>query len=224
MEGHSGKVERVGRAKIAVPDDPCHRHDPRRLDGTAFPIEGTAPNIKLRRSSPFRRTSHATPGQTAAATSTSTACISLWGFDPNRRPPGVFASVDGIPHFLSSEAGRAPARPGGRLRPRLVHGLGGEGRRVPAARCSGLPPGLPHLTFDARRLARRDDARALEARGRRRPRGRPPGGVDRRRAQRRVRRVGARARARRRCSCTPSRRRASPRSITRALRAWAREL
>ncbi|HEX8082777.1 MAG TPA: hypothetical protein VF529_00715 [Solirubrobacteraceae bacterium] len=31
--------------------------------------------------------------------------ISLWGFDPNERPPGAFTVVDGIPHFLSSEAG-----------------------------------------------------------------------------------------------------------------------
>ncbi|HEX8208147.1 MAG TPA: hypothetical protein VF587_18940 [Solirubrobacteraceae bacterium] len=32
--------------------------------------------------------------------------ISLWGFDPDERPPGAFAVVDGIPHFLSQEAGR----------------------------------------------------------------------------------------------------------------------
>jgi hypothetical protein len=31
--------------------------------------------------------------------------ISLWGFDPDSRPPGAFAVVDGIPHFLSEEAG-----------------------------------------------------------------------------------------------------------------------
>jgi len=31
--------------------------------------------------------------------------ISLWGFDPDRRPPGAFASVEGIVHFLSQEAG-----------------------------------------------------------------------------------------------------------------------
>lgn len=31
--------------------------------------------------------------------------ISLWGFDPNRRPEGTFAGVDGIVHFLSAEAG-----------------------------------------------------------------------------------------------------------------------
>ena len=30
--------------------------------------------------------------------------ISLWGFDPGARPPGSFAVVDGIPHFLSHEA------------------------------------------------------------------------------------------------------------------------
>lgn len=35
--------------------------------------------------------------------------ISLWGFDPvdsDSRPAGGFVTVDGIPHFLSSEAGR----------------------------------------------------------------------------------------------------------------------
>jgi hypothetical protein len=35
--------------------------------------------------------------------------ISLWGFDhgdSDRRPVGGFISVDGIPHFLSEEAGR----------------------------------------------------------------------------------------------------------------------
>ncbi len=31
--------------------------------------------------------------------------ISLWGFDPNRRPAGTFTAVDGIVHFLSHEAG-----------------------------------------------------------------------------------------------------------------------
>jgi hypothetical protein len=30
--------------------------------------------------------------------------ISLWGFETDRRPPGAFASVDGIPHFLSQRA------------------------------------------------------------------------------------------------------------------------
>jgi HAD domain in Swiss Army Knife RNA repair proteins len=30
--------------------------------------------------------------------------ISLWGFASDTRPPGAFASVDGIPHFLSQRA------------------------------------------------------------------------------------------------------------------------
>ncbi len=30
--------------------------------------------------------------------------ISLWGFDLSSRPPGSFAVVDGIPHFLSQQA------------------------------------------------------------------------------------------------------------------------
>ena len=31
--------------------------------------------------------------------------ISLWGFELDNRPPGSFAAVDGIPHFLSAAAG-----------------------------------------------------------------------------------------------------------------------
>jgi hypothetical protein len=32
--------------------------------------------------------------------------LSLWGFEPSRRPPGVYATVEGIPHFLSEQAAR----------------------------------------------------------------------------------------------------------------------
>jgi hypothetical protein len=32
--------------------------------------------------------------------------ISLWGFASDRRPGGTYVTVDGIPHFLSEEAGR----------------------------------------------------------------------------------------------------------------------
>src|SRR4051794_22942457 len=31
--------------------------------------------------------------------------ISLFGFPADRRPPGRFASVDGLPHYLSDQAG-----------------------------------------------------------------------------------------------------------------------
>ena len=72
--------------------------------------------------------------------------ISLFGFDPWRPPPGRFALIDGIPHFLSGTAGE------------LLRGLcdqyalvwcsGWEEKAdeyLPAA--LGLPTGLPHLTF-----------------------------------------------------------------------------
>jgi hypothetical protein len=32
--------------------------------------------------------------------------LSIWGFDPNRRPDGIFTSVEGIVHFLSEQARR----------------------------------------------------------------------------------------------------------------------
>ena len=74
--------------------------------------------------------------------------VSLWGFDPGRRPPGAFAAVDGIPHFLSSEAGEHLLA----LRERfeLVWCTGWEEKadeHLPHA--LGLPGlgGLPHLTF-----------------------------------------------------------------------------
>lgn len=31
--------------------------------------------------------------------------ISLFGFSPQRRPPGTFVSVDGLPHLISAHAG-----------------------------------------------------------------------------------------------------------------------
>jgi hypothetical protein len=31
--------------------------------------------------------------------------VSLWGFDSNARPAGVFHNIDGVMHFLSSDAG-----------------------------------------------------------------------------------------------------------------------
>ncbi|MDQ3739390.1 MAG: hypothetical protein M3320_04400 [Actinomycetota bacterium] len=78
--------------------------------------------------------------------------ISLWGFDPNRRPPGAFAVVDGIPHFLSSEAGGHLLDLGGQFD--LVWCTGWEEKAnehlVPAL---GLPTPLPFLSFDASRDA-----------------------------------------------------------------------
>ena len=74
--------------------------------------------------------------------------ISLWGFPPNTRPPGAFLNVDGIPHFLSSEAGEHLLD----LRSsfELVWCTGWEEKAneyLPHA--LGLPGPLPYLSFDA---------------------------------------------------------------------------
>jgi HAD domain in Swiss Army Knife RNA repair proteins len=74
--------------------------------------------------------------------------ISLFGFDPAAPPEGKYLLVDGIPHFLSVAAA-------GRLRDlgahfELVWCSGWEEKadeHLPFA--LGLPPGLPHLSFDA---------------------------------------------------------------------------
>ncbi len=73
--------------------------------------------------------------------------ISLWGFDPNERPPGAFAVVDGIPHFLSAEAGAHLLDLSRTFD--LVWCTGWEEKAnehlVPAL---GLPTPLPWLSFD----------------------------------------------------------------------------
>ena len=119
--------------------------------------------------------------------------ISLWGFDPDRRPAGAFASVDGIAHFLSQEAGEHLLALADAFE--LVWCTGWEEKAneyLPHA--LGLGP-WPYLSFDRHEAVGHDDARALEARGDRRLRGRPAAGLDRRRAQRRVPRLGARGAA-----------------------------
>jgi HAD domain in Swiss Army Knife RNA repair proteins len=76
--------------------------------------------------------------------------VSLWGFPLDVRPPGAFAVIDGIPHFLSTRAAEhllalAPAFA-------LVWCSGWEEKadeHLPAL--LGVPRGLPHLSFDATR-------------------------------------------------------------------------
>ena len=62
---------------------------------------------------------------------------------------GTWHPVDGIAHFLSSTAGRAPSRAARHVRARLVQRLGGEGQRAPPARARA-PGRYPHLRFDRR--------------------------------------------------------------------------
>jgi hypothetical protein len=72
--------------------------------------------------------------------------ISLWGFDSNDRPPGIFHNVDGVMHFLSSDAGNHLL--GLHERFELVWCSGWEEKaedHLPHA--LSLPSGLPFLSF-----------------------------------------------------------------------------
>src|SRR5215213_6988969 len=76
--------------------------------------------------------------------------ISLWGFDPDKRPPGAFAVVDGIPHFLSEEAGRHLLALSDVFE--LVWCTGWEEKANEHLLSPlGLPTPLPYLSFDAHR-------------------------------------------------------------------------
>jgi hypothetical protein len=78
--------------------------------------------------------------------------ISLWGFGENTRPPGAYAVVDGIPHFLSTRA--AEHLLDLRSSFELVWCSGWEEKAdeyLPGL--LGVPAGLPHLSFDGRTRA-----------------------------------------------------------------------
>jgi hypothetical protein len=73
--------------------------------------------------------------------------ISLWGFPADARPDGAFAAVDGMPHFLSAEAGRHLLALAETFD--LVWCTGWEEKAneyLPAL--LGLPGPLPYLSFD----------------------------------------------------------------------------
>ena len=73
--------------------------------------------------------------------------LSLWGFDSNTRPEGTFHNVDGVMHFLSSEAGKHLLGLNDRFE--LVWCTGWEEKadeHLPYA--LSVPRGLPFLSFD----------------------------------------------------------------------------
>lgn len=75
--------------------------------------------------------------------------ISLWGFPPDMRPPGVWAVVDGIPHFLSTCA--AEHLQSLAVTFDLVWCSGWEEKadeHLPGL--LRVPNGRPHLVFDGR--------------------------------------------------------------------------
>jgi HAD domain in Swiss Army Knife RNA repair proteins len=73
--------------------------------------------------------------------------ISLFGFDHDARPDGAFASIDGIPHFLSAGAAGRLAQLEERFE--LVWCSGWEEKANEyLPHLLGLPGELPYLTFD----------------------------------------------------------------------------
>jgi hypothetical protein len=78
--------------------------------------------------------------------------ISLWGFPLDERPDGRFATVDGIPHFLSTRAAEHLLALHADFD--LVWCSGWEEKadeHLPGV--LGVPRGLPHLSFDGRSRA-----------------------------------------------------------------------
>jgi HAD domain in Swiss Army Knife RNA repair proteins len=72
--------------------------------------------------------------------------ISLFGFDPARRPAGRFEVVDGIAHFLSATAGQHLRRLGETFDPVWCTGWEEKANEyLPHA--LGLPGRFPHLSF-----------------------------------------------------------------------------
>jgi hypothetical protein len=73
--------------------------------------------------------------------------ISLWGFDVDMRPRGEFHAVDGLPHFLSQEAGEHLHRLSSAFD--LVWCTGWEEKAGEYLEpLLGLPGPLPFLSFD----------------------------------------------------------------------------
>jgi hypothetical protein len=78
--------------------------------------------------------------------------ISLWGFGEDSRPPGRYASVDGVPHFLSTRAAAHLLDLSSQYE--LVWCSGWEDKadeHLPGL--LGVPGGLAHLAFDGRSRA-----------------------------------------------------------------------
>ena len=74
--------------------------------------------------------------------------ISLFGFDALRPPPGRYQLVDGIPHFLSTDAAGLVAELATSFEPVWCSGWEEKADEVLPA-VLGLPKGLAHVSFPA---------------------------------------------------------------------------
>lgn len=76
--------------------------------------------------------------------------ISLWGFPMDVRPPGAFAVIDGIPHFLSTRAAEHLLALQDAFALAWCSGWE-EKADEHLPHLLGMPKGLPHLTFERSR-------------------------------------------------------------------------
>jgi HAD domain in Swiss Army Knife RNA repair proteins len=72
--------------------------------------------------------------------------ISLFGFDPRRPPPGRYQLVDGVPHFLSTNAAELVAELATSFELMWCSGWEEKADEVLPA-VLGVPKGLAHLSF-----------------------------------------------------------------------------
>jgi HAD domain in Swiss Army Knife RNA repair proteins len=78
--------------------------------------------------------------------------LSLWGWRANSRPEGVYAAIDGVPHFLSTLGAEHLLALSAEFD--LVWCTGWEEKADEyLPRLLGVPRGLPHLSFDGRTRA-----------------------------------------------------------------------
>lgn len=76
--------------------------------------------------------------------------ISLWGFPMDVRPPGAFAVIEGIPHFLSTRAAEHLLALQDAYEPAWCSGWE-EKADEHLPHLLGMPRGLPHLVFERSR-------------------------------------------------------------------------
>lgn len=76
--------------------------------------------------------------------------ISLWGFPMDVRPPGAFAVIDGIPHFLSTRAAEHLLALQDAFELAWCSGWE-EKADEHLPHLLGMPKGLPHLEFERSR-------------------------------------------------------------------------
>ena len=153
VEAHSGGRQRGGPAKIAVPAATQPSVPTPLTLRKVMPSQPSVPTLRSRSSrAESARKCAAEQGKPRLAGRRRRGHLAVGLRLRTARPDGAFCAVDGMPHFLSAEAGRHLHAPVASVRSRLVHGLGGEGQRVPpgAAR-PPRPAAVPELRPPRRR-------------------------------------------------------------------------